>query len=162
MAKEHIYWHRPYSTVMAGSFEAGDVQWFPEGGLNVSYNCVDRWAYKHPNKVRCRCFCRAQLPSSRANWLSLRQTAIIWEADEPGQHVELTYEQLLQEVCKTANILKSYGVKKGDVSYLFTPTSSFRRELTPFSRDFPDRGHLLAHVGIPVIPWRFAHLLTRL
>lgn len=52
MAKEHLYWHRPYSTVMAGSFAAGDVQWFPEGGLNVSYNCVDRWAYKHPKKVR--------------------------------------------------------------------------------------------------------------
>lgn len=59
MAKEHIYWHRPYSTVMAGSFEAGDVQWFPEGGLNVSYNCVDRWAYKHPNKVRFCASCRA-------------------------------------------------------------------------------------------------------
>ena len=46
------------------------------------------------------------------------QTAIIWEADEPGEHVELTYEELLREVCKTANILKSYGVKKGDVSTL--------------------------------------------
>lgn len=46
--------HRPYSTVQAGSFEAGDVQWFPEGGLNVSYNCVDRWAYKTPNKVGFR------------------------------------------------------------------------------------------------------------
>ncbi|KWU46025.1 acetate--CoA ligase [Rhodotorula sp. JG-1b] len=98
MAKEHIYWHRPYSTVQAGSFEAGDVQWFPEGGLNVSYNCVDRWAYKTPNK-----------------------TAIIWEADEPGQHVELTYEQLFQEVCKTANILKSYGVKKGDTVAIYLP-----------------------------------------
>lgn len=50
--------------------------------------------------------------------LCLLQTAIIWEADEPGQHVELTYEQLFQEVCKTANILKSYGVKKGDVRIL--------------------------------------------
>ena len=58
MAKEHLYWHRPYSTVMAGSFEAGDVQWFPEGGLNVSYNCVDRWAYKHPNKARPSLACR--------------------------------------------------------------------------------------------------------
>lgn len=54
MAKEHLFWHRPYSTVQAGSFESGDVQWFPEGGLNVSYNCVDRWAYKHPNKVSTR------------------------------------------------------------------------------------------------------------
>ncbi|BGO93616.1 hypothetical protein NBRC10512_001250 [Rhodotorula toruloides] len=98
MAKEHLYWHRPYTTVQAGSFTAGDVQWFPEGGLNVSYNCVDRWAYKHPNK-----------------------TAIIWEADEPGEHVELTYEQLFQEVCRTANILKSYGVKKGDTVAIYLP-----------------------------------------
>ena len=63
MAKEHLYWHRPYSTVMAGSFEAGDVQWFPEGGLNVSYNCVDRWAYKHPNKV-CPILVRTSGPLS--------------------------------------------------------------------------------------------------
>lgn len=53
--------HRPYSTVQAGSFAAGDVQWFPEGGLNVSYNCVDRWAYKHPNKVRFASFSAAPL-----------------------------------------------------------------------------------------------------
>ncbi|KDE09541.1 acetyl-coenzyme A synthetase [Microbotryum lychnidis-dioicae p1A1 Lamole] len=98
MAKEHLYWHRPYSTVMAGSFEAGDVQWFPEGGLNVSYNCVDRWAYKNPDK-----------------------TAIIWEADEPGEHVELTYSQLLQEVCRMANILKDMSVKKGDTVAIYLP-----------------------------------------
>lgn len=47
------------------------------------------------------------------------QTAIIWEADEPGEHVELSYEQLFQEVCKTANILKSFGVRKGDVRFSF-------------------------------------------
>lgn len=52
MAKKHLFWHRPYSTVSAGGFIEGDCQWFPEGGLNVSYNCVDRWAYKHPDKVR--------------------------------------------------------------------------------------------------------------
>lgn len=61
-------------------------------GLNASYNCVDRWAYKHPDKI-----------------------AIIWEADEPNTHVELSYNQLLQEVCRVANVLKGMGVKKGDV-----------------------------------------------
>jgi acetyl-CoA synthetase len=145
MAKEHLHFQIPYQTVLHGGFEHGDVAWFPEGGqsaaslftfyifrlsssvgihtatrrlspqssndkqeaaadenwhlsllnlgLNASYNCVDRWAYKHPNK-----------------------TAIIWEADEPGTHVELTYDQLLQEVCRVANVLKKMGVKKGDVS----------------------------------------------
>ncbi|KAF9788725.1 hypothetical protein BJ322DRAFT_1019205 [Thelephora terrestris] len=52
----------PFKTVRSGSFENGDIVWFPEGGLNASYNCVDRWAYTHPDK-----------------------TAIIYEADEPGE-----------------------------------------------------------------------------
>lgn len=43
------------------------------------------------------------------------QTAILYEADEPGQHVEVTYAELLREVSKVANVLKSWGVKKGDV-----------------------------------------------
>jgi acetyl-CoA synthetase len=38
--------------VRSGSFEKGDIAWFPEGALNVAYNCVDRWAFKHPDKVR--------------------------------------------------------------------------------------------------------------
>lgn len=46
-----LYWHRDFSTVTTGSFEHGDIAWFPEGALNASYNCVDRWAYKDPNKV---------------------------------------------------------------------------------------------------------------
>ncbi len=50
-ARETLYWDRPFQTVRAGGFEAGDIAWFPEGALNASYNCVDRWAYKHPNKV---------------------------------------------------------------------------------------------------------------
>lgn len=90
--KETLYWHRPYSTVQAGDLETGDVQWFPEGGLNASYNCVDRWAYKHPDK-----------------------TAIIWEADEPGEDRKLSYKELLAEVCRVANVLLNFGVKKGDV-----------------------------------------------
>lgn len=51
MANETLYWHRPFHTVRSGSFEHGDIQWFSEGGLNASYNCVDRWAFKHPEKV---------------------------------------------------------------------------------------------------------------
>jgi acetyl-CoA synthetase len=41
----------PFHTVRTGGFETGDITWFPEGALNASYNCVDRWAFKHPDKV---------------------------------------------------------------------------------------------------------------
>ena len=51
MAHEMLHWDRPFRTVRSGSFENGDIVWFPEGGLNASYNCVDRWAFKHPDKV---------------------------------------------------------------------------------------------------------------
>jgi hypothetical protein len=51
VARATLHWDRPFQTVRAGGFETGDIVWFPEGGLNASYNCVDRWAFKHPNKV---------------------------------------------------------------------------------------------------------------
>ena len=52
MARDTLHWDRPFHTIRSGSFENGDIVWFPEGGLNASYNCVDRWAFKHPDKVR--------------------------------------------------------------------------------------------------------------
>ena len=53
MARETLHWDRPFHTVRSGSFENGDIAWFPEGMINASYNCVDRWAFKNPDKVRC-------------------------------------------------------------------------------------------------------------
>ncbi|EJU01370.1 acetate--CoA ligase [Dacryopinax primogenitus] len=98
MARETLYWFRDFKTVRTGGFEHGDVAWFVEGGLNASYNCVDRWAFKHPDKV-----------------------AIIYEADEPGEGRYVTYAELLREVCKVANILKDFGVKKGDTVSIYLP-----------------------------------------
>jgi acetyl-CoA synthetase len=70
----------------------------PEGGLNVSYNCLDRHAYANPDK-----------------------TAIIYEADEPGQAREISYAELLRETCRIANVLKGWGVKKGDTVSIYLP-----------------------------------------
>ncbi|KAF9045038.1 hypothetical protein BJ165DRAFT_1474885 [Panaeolus papilionaceus] len=93
-----LHWDRPFKTVRAGGFETGDIVWFPEGGLNASYNCVDRWAFRHPDK-----------------------TAIIYEGDEPGEGREITYAELLREVSSVANVLKSFGVKKGDTVSIYLP-----------------------------------------
>ncbi|EDR02821.1 acetate--CoA ligase [Laccaria bicolor S238N-H82] len=97
-AREMLYWDRPFHTVRSGGFQTGDIVWFPEGGLNASYNCVDRWAFKHPDK-----------------------TAIIYEADEPGEGREITYAELLREVSSIANVLKSFGLKKGDTVSVYLP-----------------------------------------
>jgi acetyl-CoA synthetase len=61
------------------------------GEINLSYNCLDRHV---------------------ATWRR-NKAAIIWEG-EPGEVQTLTYQQLLMEVSKFANTLKSLGVKKGD------------------------------------------------
>ncbi|KAI9459202.1 hypothetical protein BJY52DRAFT_1267000 [Lactarius psammicola] len=84
VARETLYWDRPFQTVRAGGFEKGDIVWFPEGALNASYNCVDRWAFKHPNK-----------------------TAIIYEADEPNEGAEISFAELLREVSRLANGIRS-------------------------------------------------------
>ncbi|KZP20328.1 acetate--CoA ligase [Athelia psychrophila] len=98
IARETLHWDRPFQTVRTGGFETGDITWFPEGGLNASYNCVDRWAFKHPDK-----------------------TAIIYEADEPGEGRLVSYAELLREVCSVANVLKGLGVKKGDTVSVYLP-----------------------------------------
>ena len=98
MARDLLSWERDFQTVSSGSFEHGDVAWFPEGKLNASYNCVDRHAFKDPNR-----------------------TAIIYESDEPGQGRKISYGELLREVSKLAWTLKEIGVKKGDTVALYLP-----------------------------------------
>ncbi|GBC05605.1 hypothetical protein RclHR1_06310001 [Rhizophagus clarus] len=97
-AKELLHWHKPFETVLYGGLEHGDVAWFREGELNASYNCVDRHAYVNPDKV-----------------------AIIHEADEPGNSRSITYGELLHQVSRLANTLKSLGLKKGDTVAIYMP-----------------------------------------
>ncbi len=74
------------------------IKWFEDGVLNVSYNCVDR-----------------HLPK-RAN-----QTAIIWEGDDPKDDKRVTYQELHDEVCRMANILRNRNVAKGDRVTIYMP-----------------------------------------
>jgi acetyl-CoA synthetase len=98
LARELITFEQDFKTTMAGSLENGDVAWFVEGRLNACYNCVDRHAFKNPNKP-----------------------AIIYEADEPGEGRTITYGELLREVSRVAYVLKQMGVKKGDSVALYLP-----------------------------------------
>ncbi|MAK83417.1 acetate--CoA ligase [Phenylobacterium sp.] len=93
-------WSKPFTQVKDVSFDASDfrIQWFADGELNVSVNCIDR-----------------HLPQ-RAD-----QVAIIWESDDPEIYDTLTYGQLHAEVCRMANVLKAKGVKKGDRVTIYLP-----------------------------------------
>ncbi|KAE9984410.1 hypothetical protein BLS_002441 [Venturia inaequalis] len=98
MARELLTWQQDFQTVHSGSFAGGDNAWFLEGRLNASYNCVDRHAFKDPNK-----------------------TAIIYESDEPGEGRKISYGELLREVSRLAYALKEMGVRKGDTVALYLP-----------------------------------------
>ncbi|XP_072121764.1 acetyl-coenzyme A synthetase 2-like, mitochondrial isoform X2 [Mobula birostris] len=100
VAKERLAWNRLFHTVRDYDFSSGRIAWFLGGQLNVSVNCLDRHANQSPNKV-----------------------ALIWERDEPGTEVRITYRELLETTCRLANTLKRYGVKKGDRVALYLPVS---------------------------------------
>ncbi|NOX58361.1 MAG: acetate--CoA ligase [Planctomycetes bacterium] len=91
-----FYWFKPYSKVL--EWEAPNASWFVGGTTNVCFNCLDK-----------------QINDGRGD-----HPAILWEG-EPGDTVTLTYRELLSEVCRFSNALKSLGVKKGDRVTLYMP-----------------------------------------
>lgn len=97
-AKQNIDWITKWDTVSNCNLSIGKVEWYVGGELNACYNCVDRHAYQNPD-----------------------QLAIIWEGNNPEDNQQITYRQLHVSVCKTANILKKLGVKKGERVCLYMP-----------------------------------------
>lgn len=96
---DEFMWRRKWSKVLEWDFSKPEVKWFIGGKLNITENCIDR-----------------HLPR-RAN-----QTAIIWEPNNPkSESRNITYQQLHDEVCKAANMLRSLGVKRGDRVCIYLP-----------------------------------------
>ncbi|MDI6692732.1 MAG: acetate--CoA ligase [Anaerosomatales bacterium] len=97
-AREHLEWIQPFTRVLEGGFDALDYRWFADGTLNVSANCLDR-----------------HLTTWRRN-----KAALIWEGDD-GSSRTFTYQQLLYEVSRFANVLKKKGVGRGDRVAIYLP-----------------------------------------
>jgi len=93
------WFSKDWDSVFEWDKESGHFSWFKGGKLNVSYNCLDR-----------------HVKNGKKN-----QAAIIWEGDDPSESRVLTYGQLLMEVEKFANVLRSKGVKKGDRVSVYLP-----------------------------------------
>jgi acetyl-CoA synthetase len=95
---KRVHWIKDYSKIKDVLYSSKEVKvnWFYDGTLNVSENCIDRHAKLYPNK-----------------------TAIIWEGDDPAISKKITYIELLKNVSKTANALKKIGVKKGDIVTIY-------------------------------------------
>src|SRR5207249_2516460 len=95
MAKE-LDWIAPWSKVL--EWNPPFANWFLDGKLNVSANCLDR-----------------HLAGPRRN-----KAALVWEG-EPGERRVLTYHGLHREVCRFANVLKGLGVRAGDRVGIYLP-----------------------------------------
>lgn len=95
-AREHLHWFEPFHTTL--EWNEPFAKWFVGGKTNVSYNCLD-----------------AHVNAGRGD-----RVAIYWEG-EPGDTRVLTYKDLLSEVSKFANGLKSLGIEKGDRVSIYMP-----------------------------------------
>jgi acetyl-CoA synthetase len=95
-AAELLVWQKKWKTVL--EWKAPFAKWFVGGKLNVSENCLDR-----------------HLQGATRN-----KAAFIWEG-EPGEKKTVTYQQLHNEVCKFANVLKRNHIKKGDRVIIYMP-----------------------------------------
>src|SRR5207248_958604 len=98
LGKEHVAWHRPFTKVLDES-KAPFFRWFHDGELNASYSCLDRHLKTQGDKI-----------------------AIIFEADD-GRVTRISYRELHRQVCRTANALKSLGIKLGDRVLIYMPMS---------------------------------------
>ena len=98
-AASELHWFSPWSKVC--EFEAPDAKWFVGGTTNLCYNCVDRHVEAGHGK----------------------QIGIVWEGEPMDggspEVLNLTYAELQEHTAKFANVLKSKGVKKGDVVTIY-------------------------------------------
>lgn len=93
---EELYWFKPWEKTMSGSLP--DFQFFEGGISNPCYNLLDR-----------------HIENGAGN-----RTALIWEGED-GKSQIYTYQMLLAEVNRFANVLQSLGVKKGDAVAIYLP-----------------------------------------
>ncbi|MEO8163151.1 MAG: acetate--CoA ligase, partial [Ilumatobacteraceae bacterium] len=95
-ARELLDWSTPFTQVC--EWDPPYAEWFADGHLNVSYNCLDRHVLAGLGE----------------------RVAFYWEG-EPGDTRVVTYSQLLDEVQRFANALKSLGIAKGDRVNIYLP-----------------------------------------
>jgi len=96
---DQLDWYKKWDKVLEWDFTKPEVKWFLGGKLNASYNCLDR-----------------HLSSWRSN-----KVALIWQGEPLEENRIFTYQQLHYHVCKFANVLRKFGVKKGDRVSIYLP-----------------------------------------
>ena len=89
---KRIDWFTEYTKVNESNFSQGHIEWFSDGILNASYNCIDR-----------------HILQGNGN-----RTALIWQSNDPAVSKKISYQELLDQVCAFSNALKEINIQKGD------------------------------------------------
>ena len=92
-----LHWHQPFETVLDDS-NPPFYKWFPDGELNLSYNCLDR-----------------HIEAGLGD-----RVAYHWHGEE-GEQRTITYADLHRDVQRLANGLTDLGIGRGDVVGIFLP-----------------------------------------
>ncbi|MCB2191598.1 MAG: acetate--CoA ligase [Deltaproteobacteria bacterium] len=99
---QDFHWDKKWDKVLDFNYHRSkgpiSIEWFKGAKTNMTYNCIDRHL------------------ETRGD-----QPALLWEGNEPGEDRIITYRQLYEHVCKFANVLKGFGVKKGDRVTIYLP-----------------------------------------
>ena len=97
---KRVDWIKPYSKIknVTWSKKNVDINWYYDGKLNISENCIDRHLKDKADDI-----------------------AIIWEGDNPEESLKISYKELHKKVCNLSNALKNNGVKKGDRITIYMP-----------------------------------------
>ena len=96
---DSFIWKKKWSKVLEYDFSEPKFEWFVDGKLNITENCLDRHVENTPEK-----------------------TAIIFEPNNPeDETLHISYKDLHSKVCSLANVLKNNNVKKGDRVCIYLP-----------------------------------------
>ena len=96
---DSFIWKKKWSKVFDYDFSKPKFEWFVDGKLNITQNCLDRHVENTPEKL-----------------------AIIFEPNNPeDETLHISYKDLHSKVCSFANVLKNNNVKKGDRVCIYLP-----------------------------------------
>src|SRR5262249_16596938 len=96
LARKELVWNQPFTVTLDDS-KAPNFRWFPDGRLNVSFNCLDVHLEERDHK-----------------------TAVIFEGEgDDSRH--LNYQKLHAEMCRFAGALRAQDVERGDRMIIYIP-----------------------------------------
>jgi acetyl-CoA synthetase len=96
---ENFTWKKKWDKVLEWNFTEPNVKWFLNAKLNITENCIDR-----------------HLPTKANN------IAFMWEPNDTHEKTRyITYKELSEEVNRLSNVLKGFGIKKGDRVCIYLP-----------------------------------------